>query len=648
MILCRDCFEKLLNPTRLTSTAMKPSVFLCLFCLFITPFVFGQNTKVFEDRFGQQGSVSYRGELPLHQLPLSGPYAMQWRTVQEDQVNTYAASGQLKQHLPHGTWIFEQGFWNYRISTGQSTTPEFTTQGKKGQWKGNFANSIPDGLWMYLAHQVQNKTIHPKPIIRLEQRFKDGKLSGSFQWHFDEASSNLKIKGQCNSSGEAHGTWTFEYRNSAGESITETHHYHNGLLLRVATSGAENHSFVLEHNQAYVDQPNHERYALGNMLFSISEAPGQSTHLYRSLIPEAFKISWNLEVFPYTTQLPTPLFRKLIFPLKATEQDAIGKSQQTIQELQTAIKSQLTGEMFIERYRSEALDLSISYLNATQTRLHAIDSLLQRTRFDDFLYKNRYREGLSHWESKINEVRSVRGTVHENQEKPLPLLLRESGNLSLFDNILQLLEDTAKALPEHLKIIRETHLQLQKEEELNELESQITSRFTKLQSRFTSEEGIGKTLADVWINRHLESLIKDYAQETEFEVAKSQAQNILSDLDQLEMMGRDLTAFDQMSQKITSNYTTMVYNPYNGENDIPLIVKKRAYQNIKDILWPWLNQRIQNAETFEEFTRYWQQQFQVYDAVMALAHDESPSARRLNTRIRKEKKPERLLRLLLP
>lgn len=628
---------------------MKPYLFV-LISLCIMPVTLAQQTKNFYDLYGRQGSITQKDEILEGQLAKEGKYTFQWREVDNHGIHTYLATGNLKNHQPEQLWIFEKGDWEYTVSSGAaSIVPEFQAKGNRSQWKGNFSAGNASGKWTYMVQEVENRLVRTKPLVALEQTFKNQKLVGAFQWQFNTDQVFFTLQGNCNEAGEAHGTWVYEYKDLSGMLVKESHEYHQGLLLSVSLGRSDN--IITQHweaNEAYVSAIKNDTYALGDKLFSVSEAYGLGSEYYNMLIPSVFKISWGLDTFPLEVNFPMPFFRRLIFPLQSQEQETIARSQRKIQELKQQITVHLSGDMFIERARGEQLDASVSYLNATLSRLQSIDSLLQKTNEPDFAYKNRFQQGVSHWVSKINEVTLVKGTVYESHVVHLPVLTYSSEAKQIFKAIEVLLQDTERALPVHLQIVKETTELLEKEGKLKSLEGQMSSRFIGLQAQYQNQQGIGKIIADQWIQGYLQSLIKSYAQETAYEEALALGQDILTKMSQLENIFAEIPAYDTMSQDIKSKYTSMVYNPYTGENDIPLVVKRRTHQNIQELLWPWLHQRLVQVQHFDAFMQYWRQQFHVFEAVMALAYDESASARKLNKRIRSEKRPERIFRLLLP
>lgn len=187
--------------------------FILILCLSnLMSDVYAQKQEVFYDNFGIQGKVNYQGEWLQNQFPEFGPYAFSWRNINDNKLSTFYAKGQLKNHQPNGVWLFENGLSDFQIQNAQGITSEFINQGTKHQWNGQFNNGIAHGKWIYIVNNFQNKVLNNRPITKLEQEFSNNKLIGNFVWFFDDNGQKIQIKGQCNSNGEAHGTWHIEFK----------------------------------------------------------------------------------------------------------------------------------------------------------------------------------------------------------------------------------------------------------------------------------------------------------------------------------------------------------------------------------------------------------------------------------------------------
>jgi hypothetical protein len=103
-----------------------------------------------------------------------------------------------------------------------------------------------------------------------------------------------------------------------------------------------------------------------------------------------------------------------------------------------------------------------------------------------------------------------------------------------------------------------------------------------------------------------------------------------------------------MQLLLSNQYRYLAYNPYTGINDIEVRLKRRFLITVQTVLWPWLKTELTESADWYAFTENWQQQFRTFNFLMNFAYREDKQADRLQKRIRKEKKPERIWRWLQP
>lgn len=418
----------------------------------------------------------------------------------------------------------------------------------------------------------------------------------------------------------------------------------NGLIVKQITKKNED---VLEkiwtENQLFVDGKHSNDVALGDMLFTKSLAESDGLTYYNNVVSTAFDWKWNIKAFPFELNLPKPIFRKLIYPLNQNELEAITRSTKKIEILKKDIENILSDDLTIKRLRSDSLDVSISYLYQTKQRLQVIDSLLNRTKDEFFLYKNRNQEGLNHWIQAVNAFDEVRGKIYESISANMPMLKNDV----FFEDILDLLYSTQVDLLQYYGAINKVSIQLEKEDEQKNLETQMNFQYEKLLNIYQQQIGITNHIDNYWIKDFLQNKIKHYLQLTDYDEAKKYAGNILDKMTFFENIHAQTKDFDSLSDDLTSHFTLMVYNPYTGKNDIPMVAKKRALQNIKTRLLPWLNSHMIAIDNFDEFVSNWENQKIVKANILNFAHSESNQAKKLNKRLRKEKNPERMFKMLM-
>lgn len=626
---------------------MKVSIHILLTLLLIEV-AFGQNTRSFQDEKGLLGSVQFRGVFSDTILPNQGPFALQWREIDGEKVVTYSVNGNLSNHLPQGNWNWQQGAWTYSVNASQSVQPSFSSAGTVARWSGAFDKGIPVRNWQYNLDSLDQSGRVAEKLLQIRWTYKNGLVSGNFSVEDFRKESQFHLSGATNERGEANGEWVYTYTNSKSEKVTEKHLYRQGLLQSVTVYSRDTVKTEFIRNQNFFDKSktNTNAVVIGSRNFLKSEFNGITDSLWNNLLKNNFLKGWSLSVFPFEAVLSTPVFKKLEYPFSEEEKQQIESIKAISLSIQEKINNYIQGEMLIQRSRSSAMDLSVSFLEQTLKRMHLIDSLMLRTELPEFTYKNRHQQGVLHYIKAINEMSMVKAEVYDTMELQLPLIVADSANFRLFFELENLVKISEQSIEEHFEIIEREKFAIQRENERKAMEDELLDAFRNLQELFNHTNGVGLQIRQKWIDDSIQQDIIKYAQENDFEVAMQLAGRILLRIDTIALLHNRVEVFDNMDTRISAEYNRMVYNPYTGKNDLELTVKKRFVNTVLENLWPWLELRIENEQNWASWKRLWEQQFEVYNFVMTFANREDKQAQKINKKVRKETNPEKILRLL--
>lgn len=625
--------------------------------LFVTAFLLGlnvraQQVRVVEDAFGTRGEI--RSAVPGTDsvLPRKGPLEIRWRELNGRALKTFRVKGQTQEHLPVGAWIWEEADWDYTVRVGDNIRPVFQAQGRREKWEGSFVNGLPDGKWNYTLDSLSAAGVSYGIQIRAELFYKNGKPSGAVSLENNRGGTSLKVKGSCDAQGFATGSWIYQYKTAGGLVVKEERVYKKGLLTEVRLTEGTNKSVVkLEHNLRFVEQAGEaalfEGKRIGEEHFEMDEYAGRAAEGLRDDLKRYFLGGWHLPVFPYEVARELPAFKKLEYPLSPEEKDDIRAARALIRTQRDSIDRQLSGNVYIHRSRSGELDTTIAFLQLNRERLHYIDSLLDRTDLPRFTYKNRYEQGVQHWISGLNALRTARGEVYDSLSVSLPLLSVAPDSLTIFGRLKQVLRQNETILPPYYHTVAKARLLLKREGELKTLEDLMLERFREVQVMYAEKAGVGGQIASKWVKGEVPHLLQEYARTDAYEEALHIGQQVMQRLDSLEAWQGRTEVFDKMAEVLKSQYTYMAYNPYTGAKDIAITIKKRFLQNVLTQLWPYTLAELEREKDWEHWASLWNQQFRVYHYLLNFASKDDAAARRLDRRVRKEKKPERMLRLIL-
>lgn len=611
-----------------------------------------QKIKSFEDRYGTKGEIRYSGEYTDSLLPKQSALEIRWREVESPGLKTYRVKGQTKNHVPSGRWIWEEADWNYTMRVGDNIRPVFDAKGKHMKWDGNFVEGKPDGKWSYTLDSISPNGQIFGTLIKMSVSYKKGKPTGNFSYENLSGKWPLSVKGNCDTDGIATGTWIYQYKTGEGIPVKEERTYQKGLLTEVCiTEGTVKSSVKFAHNIAFIDKfgdnslIQHQR--IGSERFYRDEYTNSASELFLYNWSQHFLRGWNLENFPYEIERGMPQFRQLEYPLDKAEMENREICRELIRQQRDSIESHLTDNISIHRSRSGLLDTSISYLRLSLLRINYIDSLLDRTELPLFTYKDRRNQGLSLWVNELNGLRHTKGEIYDSLKVEIPAIIPSLSPPDIFAEFRKLLLKNGEILPHYFRVIESVNISLRREGELKRLEDQITDQLSEIQLFYAEKKGVGEQINAKWVKGEVQQRLQEYAQSDAYEDALRIGNGIVMMLDSLEAWKTKINEFDNMSVSLKSQYSYMAYNPYTGDSDIEIITKKRFINNVLGQLWPYMLNEIENELDWDKWTDLWSRQFAIYNHLLNFVSQDDTQSKRVEKRVRSEKKPERMLRIII-
>ena len=613
---------------------------------------YAQQVRIIEDEYGVKGEIRHSGLYVDSILPQQGSLDIRWRELDSLGLKTYRVKGQTGNHLPVGKWIWEEGSWNYTIHVGESIRPVFNAKGQRMRWEGSFAEGRPEGKWAFILDSVAGNGGSPRALIRIDIGYKNGKPYGALSLENTIHKNILRLKGQCDDQGVATGTWSYYYQNHEGALVKEERIYKKGLLTEVKTTDNGVLSVrKFEQNIRFIEHSGNaelfEGKRIGNERFEMDEYGSRASGLVNYDMNYYFLKGWDLEVFPFEFVRDIPVFKKLEYPLSPEEKEDIAYSRELIKSQRDSIEEQLSGNIYIHRSRSGQLDTTIAFLQLNLVRLNYIDSLLSRTEFPLFTYKNRNDQGVQHWVSGLNMLRKTQGEVYDSLEVELSPVAINADTANIFGELRNLLVKNESVLPEYYHIVESARIALKREGELKELEDRMVERFQEVQAFYADKAGIGAEINTKWVKGNLQKLLQEYARTDQYEDALRIGNEVMLHLDSLEVWQEKVAEFNRMASVLRSHYTYLAYNPYTGVNDIEITAKKRFINNVLTYMWPYTINELKDEKEWVKWSEMWGRQFRLYDYLLNFVSREDTQAKRLERRVRQEKKPERMLRLIV-
>lgn len=614
----------------------------------LTSATIAQQVRTFEDTYGIKGTYTYSGNFSDSMLPQQGPVDIKWREIQGRGITTYRIKGRTAKHLPEGSWIWEQAGWGYNVTVGTGIQPMFNAMGKRMKWEGGFKNGVPDGKWTFTLDSITPANNVQKKLARIEITYKQGIPAGPMLYENFQTHRYLRVQGTADGKGIATGTWYYTYAGSDGRTVKEERQYKNGLLTDITTRRGDDRlaTVSLERNKQYAGHIADTGIGIGPLTFDSDDQPTMQTLQLDQELHTYFLNGWTLDIFPYTFTRQLPVYKKLEYPLSATERTQILTSRNLIAQQQSAIREHLSGNINIHRSRSGTLDTTIAYLQLQLQRIQYIDSLLLRTTDPLFTYKNRYDQGLEHWLRGLNTMRTTHGEVYDSLVIQLPAFTI-ADRYHTFREIQLLLEGDDRKLPAYFDIVNADRLALNREGTLKKLEDTLSSRLQLLQDIYAGTTGTGGEIYQKWIKGSIQELLQQYAQSDDYDSALHIGQTLMARMDSLEAWAPQFRTFDSMPQLLRQQYTYLAYNPYTGINDIEIMHKRRFISNILVNMWPHMEQEMHQEQDWNKWSAMWNRRFRIYHYLGTFVSQEDKHAKKLEQRIRGERKPDKMVRHLL-
>ena len=609
-----------------------------------------QKTKTVTDRFGVQGIISYSGTYYDSILPEKNKFELKWRNIFDDTLTTFSTQGTLKNHKPHGKWLWEEAGWDYIIEPSKTIYPSFQMEGLHHVWQGSFVNGVVSGDWIYgLGKPTVNLRSSKTPLL-IKTKYKNGKPVGAFSVADNRnEEAPVFITGQCDEKGVATGKWKFNFYVN-NEKIIENRIYDQGLLIEIqreTSQSKDTMTFYVVKEQISTLSDSNQMVIIGNKNFSTDGEYSESQALFAKYMHDYFLCGWKLPAFKFNVEREAPGFKRLAYPLSLDEQNIRTEIELLLTTLYNQVGGQLKkGNLFINRNRSHELDLAVAVFEQAEKRLAVIDSFVRHSYRPDFIYYDRKNGDLKPWLRKINETRKVQGVAFPENIIHFAQLKEKKDVYTVFKTILDDLVALNKYLTPHLNQIEQSFKAMKREGELQKMEALMTKDLKQLDRLYSEMDGIGKHIREYWIQHYFNLQVQQYAQTDDYKTAKKLGKSLLIKMDSLVAWADTWEFIDNINKHLTESYINFAYNPYTGDHDIELPIKKRCINNVKEVLVPYLIKNIEEAENWETFTESLVQFNEVIEMLVDFAHREERAARRIERKIRKEDQPEKIIRLL--
>ncbi|MBX3163823.1 MAG: hypothetical protein KF900_05035 [Bacteroidetes bacterium] len=616
-----------------------------------------QNTKLFYDDSGVQGIVKYSGVWQDTTLPNNGKFELSWRSFNDEKLNTYKASGNIKNHVPSGKWIWEQANWDYSIQPGKELKPELNLRGERKYWDAGFNNGKAQGLWKFGIDSLPLSSSNAKKErLQITANYENGALSGKFLIRSKLPQNSFSASGECNKQGAAQGTWVFENTTENFRQI-ERRTYENGILIELVSLNIQG-SDTIKHQQKFEETTaklnvlksggTAQNFEIGERTFTSDGYETEAKKKFLDYFEDNFLQGWDLPVFKANIVRQAPLFRKINYPISPSESQALTNLKALNDSLRakTALRETYKN-IRLNRGRSPELDVAIEFLDVVKRRVAITDSVIESTQQPLFTYINRFRENDLNLAPLLNSDSAVKSSFYKEAFVFFPHYKFRADNGGIFASLYNYLQELDSLGQVHFLEIDHSYQRLQKEGELLALENLMAERLTVLDSVYEKAEGLAETVHQNWASDYIRKQFQSYSNQDDFSKAKELAKSILGKMDTLLLWQKDWKKMDSFPIYLLDHYTVFEYNPYNGKHDIEIRIKRRFYNKVSSLVLPWATDDFISEKHWETFVIKKQQLEQAHSCLLLFAKQSDKPAKRFEKRVRKEKSPDKVFKLLV-
>jgi len=618
-------------------------------------FVFAQKSKSFYDDFGLQGKVTYSGTWRDSSLPENGRYELSWRTLNSGNVKTYKASGNLNKGLLQGKWLWEEAAWTYSIQTGKTLTPDFKLSGLRYAWNASFKDGKAHGNWNFTLDSVPATEKFRTEKVQIQASYESALPIGKFTIFDSRTTNSFTATGECNKKGIAIGTWVFETV-TGNNHIVETRKYEEGILTElISTTFTEvdtiSQEIIWNDRKEMLEKIKKGKsplpFCIGEANFQTDGSETPVKEIFVSYFDSLLLKKWNLSVFNASYEVSQPSFKKIQYPFTNEEKIALEQSvtmnKNILHESEWRLQYQ---NLELNRSRTVTLNKAVAYTEAIHAKALLLDSLLREAGSEFFTYQNRKNEFEKVWGALINSNNSHTNSAGETT-LVLPVFNVSKNTKGLLKELHEHTGQLQTLLIPHLNEIDVAYQKFQKEGELLKLENIISNKVHLLDSCYSKQSVTGEWVKMNWVNGYVRSLFKEYSNTEDFTMAKDKAKDIIRKSDTLILWHNHWKRIDSMAIYLKEYYTVFEYNPYNGKHDIEIRKKRKFYNKVNSVLWPWLIQELQKGESWFDWTSLKSSTEEVFVYLKHFANDDSKTSRKLEDKVKKEKSPEKILKILL-
>jgi hypothetical protein len=498
------------------------------------------------------------------------------------------AEGSFKENNKNGSWIYKNEDHLVSIKDVKDFNVISYLESQESILNARYNSGIPEGYWVFKVNQYSNEELQPKAFAD-RIIFKNGYITGDFQYKTFEGDRTFFINGKLSNVGEMDGEWTLIYGQDS-ILVSEIRNYEKGFLLGLVKRDLETgelldevvyFSTIEKLNQVKTNR--NEGFDISDRKFEVAFNDGfrrrsieyRGQYSGNDFIESFLRQILQFEQGDYVNEegglIKYPIFtRRFRFDLSEDDKIRILEIPKVYQNIRSQTNAYANmNTLALNKYKSDSLAFAHEFFQVSQLKFQNFENLIEiieEGRIEFYDIKNYIKDGLEY----ISNADTI-NYAYKDEPKQKIISFRK-----VIEKRENFLSDFSEYLAEELEVIsglgryveRELFV-LEQDENIQKIEAEILTKKSHVDSLFTNHEFIDNDEAifigkirQNFLGEVFESFIKEYGNAESFADKVRQSEKVMDLLNELEKQFDQLIRLYPAKEKLDELYQEEFFNPF--------------------------------------------------------------------------------------
>ncbi len=470
--------------------------------------------------------------------------------------------------------------------------------------RASYSKGTPDGVWTFRQNEFKDDELRPKSSADRIQ-FKNGFITGEFQYKTFEGERSFFINGKLTDIGEMDGEWTLVYEQDSSL-VSEVRNYEKGFLLGLVRRDLLSNDILDEVVYFSTIEKLNQIKNKENVGFDISERKFEVRYNdgfrkrfteYQAQLPgnafieEFLKQLLQFEDEEYISEsgdiLQYPIYtRRFVFEL--TNED--WRKMEEIPAVYDIVKSKIEAyagmnSLNLNKSKSDSLAFAHEFFQQSKRKFENFENLIDlisRQRIEFFDIRNYTRVGLEY----VSATDTINYTFQEEPRQKIITFRRVIENDENFlSNFSEYLEEEMGLINEIGSYVEGELALIEQDQSIQELDAKIVTTREAVDTLYASyhpynkqEEFLLESLRKNFLSEGFDVFLEKYANTEDYPDRLAQSELILDMLNELREQFEPLTRLFPAVDVLDELYKEEIFNPFTYSR-YDRRVKERLFEN---------------------------------------------------------------------